>query len=85
MTGIAERVEGSRASSGRGNITDPRPSLDHHQPGPFANLVVAQLLTGAEADDDRPRPVDGLEDCRQSCPLRRLKSPLRPRSARRGL
>jgi hypothetical protein len=47
--------------------------------------VVAQLLTGAEADDDRPRPVDGLEDCRQSCPLRRLKSPLRPRSARRGL
>jgi hypothetical protein len=51
---------------------DPRRSLDHHQPSPFANLVVAQLLTGAEADDDRPRPVDGLEDSRQSCPLRRL-------------
>ena len=50
----------------------PRRSFDHHQPGPFANLVVAQLLTGAEAHDDRPRPVDGLEDSRQSCPLRRL-------------
>jgi hypothetical protein len=124
MTRIAERVDGSRASSGLGNITarpsrivafgrpggedhddtsttitcdavalarlereqrswprvndvaarlDPRPSLDHHQPGPFANQVVAQLLTGAEADDDRPRPVDGLEDCRQSCPPRALE------------
>ena len=51
---------------------DPRRSLDHHQPGPFANLVVAQLLTGAEAHDDRARPVDGLENSRQSCPLRRL-------------
>jgi hypothetical protein len=57
---------------------DPRRSLDHHQPGSFANLVVAQLLTGAEADDDRPRPVDGLEDCRQSCPLRRLNLPYVP-------
>jgi hypothetical protein len=129
MAGIAEHVEGGRASSGLGNIAarpsrivafgrpggedhddtsttitcdavalarlereqrswpsvndvaarlDPRRSLDHHQPGPFANLVVAQLLTGAEADDDRPRPVDGLEDCRQSCPLRHLNFPYVP-------
>jgi hypothetical protein len=28
---------------------DPRPSLDHHQPGPLADMVVAQLLTCAEA------------------------------------
>ena len=39
-----------------------------HQPGPFANLVVAKLLTGAEADDDRPRPVDGLETAASRVP-----------------
>ena len=40
-------------------------SLDHHQPGRFANLVVAQL-TGAEADDDRLEARLRLASLRQT-------------------
>jgi uncharacterized membrane protein YqiK len=35
-------------------------------------LVVTELLTGREADDDRPCPVDGLEDSRRAGSLRCL-------------
>jgi hypothetical protein len=38
----------------------------------FADLVVAELLTGCEANDDRPCPVDRLEDSRRTRSLRRL-------------
>src|SRR3990172_139718 len=51
---------------------DARGSLDHCEPGTFAHLVVAELLAGPEVDDDRPRPVDGFEDCRQPGPLGRF-------------
>lgn len=51
---------------------DARFPLDDRQLGAFAHLVVAQLLTGREADDDRARSVDGLEDGRRPASLRRL-------------
>ena len=56
---------------------DPRRSLDHHQPGRFANLVVAQLLTGAEADDDRPRSLTLSRTAASRPPARPLPPPPR--------
>src|SRR5262249_11321327 len=47
-------------------------SLEHRQPGALPHLVVAELLTRREAENDRPRPVDGLEHGRRASSLRRL-------------
>jgi hypothetical protein len=47
-------------------------TLNNHQPSPFTHLVIAEFLTGGEADDDRPRSVDGLESGRPTCPLGRV-------------
>ena len=62
-----------RARSGLHDITshlDARVSLDDRQPCTFAHLMVAELLTGCDADDDRPCPVNGLENSRRTGSLR---------------
>src|SRR4029453_13356612 len=68
-----EREQRSRAGDHDvGAGFDARFPFDDRQPGAFAHLVVAQLLTGREAYDDRARSVDGLEDGRRAGSVRRL-------------
>src|SRR5262249_11143435 len=51
---------------------DSSNSLHDSEPGPLADLVVAELLTRRKADHDRARSIDRLEHRRRTYPRRRL-------------
>lgn len=60
-------------------------ALDHHDPGVLLHLMVAQLLAGIEANEDRPGFVVALEDDGRAAPSRRLDLGQLPRLHGRGV
>jgi hypothetical protein len=73
LVGLERQQRARSCLDGLTTGLDVRGSLDNHQPSPLAHLVLTELLTGREANDDRSRPVDGLKRCRPTCPLGGVK------------